>query len=166
MNQLTLDELVQLPWTRRGPLKDSQAGEEFYKITIDELPAFVVVGSTPYEVITNADRTLRVFLSSRVENGLPIPMPGQPAPAASAPPTPGAPVNPLLTPRAKSGPVPMPKRTATSPAPPVLPAAERPTQSGPPMQIPNPTGTNTGPVSPPPKIPNPSPPAADEQLSR
>ena len=77
MTQLTLDELVQLPWTRRGPVKDSQAGEEFYKITIDELPDFVVVGSTPYEVITNADRTLRVFLSSRQENGLPIPTPGR-----------------------------------------------------------------------------------------
>jgi predicted RNase H-like HicB family nuclease len=169
MSKLTLDELVQLPWTRRGPLKDSQAGEEFYKITIDELPAFVVVGSTPYEVITNADRTLRVFLSSRLDNGLPIPMPGQPAPAASPPPTPGAPVNPLLTPRAKSGPVPLPKRTGTSPAPPVRPAADanpqRPLQSGP-VRMPNPTGTNTAPASPPPNAPKPSSPAPDEQLRR
>ena len=151
MTQLTLDELVQLPWTRRGPVKDSQAGEEFYKITIDELPAFVVVGSTPYEVITNADRTLRVFLASRQEHDLPIPRPGQPAPAASPPPTPGAPLNPLLTPRAKSGPVPMPKRTGTSPAPPV--------------QMPTRTGTNTAPTSPPPGAPDPLHPA-DEHSSR
>jgi predicted RNase H-like HicB family nuclease len=149
MNQLTLDELVQLPWTRCGPTKDSQAGEEFYKITIDELPAFVVVGSTPYEVITNADRTLRVFLASRLDNGLPIPRPGQPAPAASAPPTPGAPMNPLLTPRAKSGPVPLPKRTGTSPA----------------IHMPQQPGTNTAPASPPPGAPDPLHPA-DERSPR
>ncbi|MCZ6916961.1 MAG: hypothetical protein O7I93_09305 [Gemmatimonadetes bacterium] len=126
MNLFTLDELVQLPWTRRGPVKDSQAGEEFYKITIDELPAFVVVGSTPYEVITNVDRTLRVFLSSRLENGLPIPTPGQPTPASSPPPADPA--------------------TGAN--------GQHPTQSGPPMEMQKRRDTDTAPASPPPAPPN------------
>ncbi len=137
MIQLTLDELVQLPWTRRGPVKDSQAGEEFYKITIDELPAFVVVGSTPYEVITNADRTLRVFLSSRQENGLPIPTPGRSAPASSPPPAhPAADAN-----------------------------GQHPTQSGPPMQMPKRGDTDTAPASPPPNGPDAHRPA-DQRFPR
>ena len=164
MTQLTLDELVQLPWTRRGPIKDSQAGEEFYKITIDELPAFVVVGSTPYEVITNSDRTLRVFLASRLEHGVSIPLPGSSAPAASPPPGASAPWNPVPTPRAKSGPVPLPKRTGTTSAP--VPQPARPdaeggvppqTQPGLPIQMPNQTGRNTAPASPPPRLPGKAP---------
>ena len=72
---MKVDELVTLPWTALGPVADSQAGEKFYKLTISELPGFMVTGSTPYEVISNVRSKLHAFLTERVENGEFIPLP-------------------------------------------------------------------------------------------
>ena len=72
---MTIDELVAQPWTECGPVADSQAGEVFYKVTIAELPGFLVTGSTPYEVISNVRSKLRKFLTQRVEKGLDVPLP-------------------------------------------------------------------------------------------
>ena len=66
---MTINELLALPWTECGPVLDSQAGEGFYKLTIAELPGFVVVGSTPYEVISNVRSKLHAFLAKCIEQG-------------------------------------------------------------------------------------------------
>ena len=72
---MTINELVAQPWTECGPVADSQAGEVFYKVTIAELPGFLVTGSTPYEVISNVRSKLRAFLTRRIQKGLSIPLP-------------------------------------------------------------------------------------------
>lgn len=72
---MNINDLVAQRWTECGPVKDSQAGEVFYKVTIAELPGFLVTGSTPYEVISNVRSKLRVFLTHRVEEGLDVPLP-------------------------------------------------------------------------------------------
>ena len=70
-----IDKLVGQHWTVRGPDPDQQAGEVFHKITIEELPRFVAVGSTPYEVICGWRSKLRKFLTDSVERGDKIPLP-------------------------------------------------------------------------------------------
>jgi len=72
---MDINELVAQPWTECGPVADSQAGEVFYKVTIAELPGFLVTGSTPYEVISNVRSKLRAFLTRRIEEGLDVPLP-------------------------------------------------------------------------------------------
>ena len=72
---MTINELVAQPWTECGPVADSQAGEVFYKVTIQELPGFLVTGSTPYEVISNVRSKLRTFLTQRIEKGLSVRLP-------------------------------------------------------------------------------------------
>ncbi|MDH5643171.1 MAG: hypothetical protein OEY63_03135 [Gemmatimonadota bacterium] len=66
------------PWTWRGPTKDSQAGETFYKLTIDEIPGFLVAGNTPFEVIDNRERKLRSYLEKLVAEGEKLPTPPVP----------------------------------------------------------------------------------------
>ena len=72
---MNINDLVAQPWTECGPVADSQAGEVFYKVTITELPGFLVTGSTPYEVISNVRSKLRAFLTRRIEKGLDVPLP-------------------------------------------------------------------------------------------
>lgn len=72
---MTVDELLAQPWSWQGPVKAEQAGEEFYKMTIEELPQFVVTGITAYEVLDSKDRKLRAFLEQKLEKGGGIKLP-------------------------------------------------------------------------------------------
>ena len=72
---MTVNEMVGQKWTACGPVRDSQAGEEFYKLTITELPGFMVTGSTPYEVISNVRPKLKIFLTKCVDEGRDIALP-------------------------------------------------------------------------------------------
>ena len=74
---MTVNELVAQKWTECGPERDSQAGEVFYKLTIAELPGFMVTGSTPYEVISNVRSKLKIFLTKCVDEGRDIALPVQ-----------------------------------------------------------------------------------------
>ena len=81
---MTIDELVMQPWTECGPELDSLAGEAFYKLTIAELPGFLVAGSTPYEVISNVRSKLRAFLLDRMVEGRRVRLPVQSRAPATA----------------------------------------------------------------------------------
>lgn len=72
---MSLEQLLAYPWTWLGPTEDTQVGEKFYKMTIDELPGFVVTGVTPYEAITNRQRALRMFLAGRLDRRLRVQLP-------------------------------------------------------------------------------------------
>ncbi len=72
---MTIDELVEQPWTWCGPNETIEAGEQCYKMTIEELPGFVAVGATRYEVIHNLFSILRVFLKASVADGVEIRLP-------------------------------------------------------------------------------------------
>ncbi len=74
---MTVQELVGQKWTECGPVRDSHAGEVFYKLTIAELPGFMVTGSTPYEVISNVRLKLKTFLTKCVDEGRDIALPVQ-----------------------------------------------------------------------------------------
>jgi predicted RNase H-like HicB family nuclease len=72
---MTIDELVGEPWTFCGPVESIEAGEKCYKMTIEELPGFVALGATRYEVVHNLFSVLRVFLAASLENGIEIRLP-------------------------------------------------------------------------------------------
>lgn len=72
---MTLEELVELPWTWRGPQEVADEAGTCYTLLIDELPDFMVAADTAQEVQVEAASALREFLRSYLENGEVPPLP-------------------------------------------------------------------------------------------
>lgn len=65
---MTLDELLQLPWSWSGPTKVEEDGDTHFEVRIGELPEFYAAGATEREALDNAIPSLRAYLQSLLDN--------------------------------------------------------------------------------------------------
>lgn len=64
---LTVETLVRVPWTIRGPQRCADRSGEWYEIRVDELPAFFVADLTRDAVMAEYVPALTAFLASYTE---------------------------------------------------------------------------------------------------
>ncbi len=72
---MTLDEMIALPWSWRGPSQIEDDKGVYWELRIDELPDFCVFGGTREEVARELISALRAFLESYDEHGDTVPLP-------------------------------------------------------------------------------------------
>lgn len=66
---MTLDDLVELPWTWQGPNRITDSSGTSFEYRIEELPDFFVLGASLGEARREAVPALRAFLQSYLESG-------------------------------------------------------------------------------------------------
>ena len=73
---MTLNELITMSWTWRGPIEVRDGDTVHYEMRIEELPDFFVAGQSAEEVLDEAKPALETFLTSYLERNETPPMPG------------------------------------------------------------------------------------------
>lgn len=76
MLSVTPRQLVSLPWRWRGPTsRRDEHGNEWWEITVQDLPDFFVAATSREEAVSEAASALEAFLASYVERGEEAPLP-------------------------------------------------------------------------------------------
>jgi predicted RNase H-like HicB family nuclease len=75
MPRLSLEDMLGLAWTWRGPTRIADENGEHYEMRIAELPDFFLAGESPEEVLRELRAALAAFLRSYTERGEDPPLP-------------------------------------------------------------------------------------------
>lgn len=72
---MTIDALMNLPWSWVGPREVSEDGQKYWMVEIRELPGFLVAAESRQTVLAEVRAALRAFLESYLEHGEEPPRP-------------------------------------------------------------------------------------------